>query len=321
MKLKNARGLLLQSIDIPFMNIPGQPLYEDRNDKDNLSGVYTGPVEYLETCSLVLSAVGIHHTFDRERSILTVPASQSDLAQRQLDLYFRENAGWPEVQVPVKVPTSTEKPPTLMMIGGLVLFFLVTGPWQENTLWFGSGAIDSQAILKHNEWWRLITALTLHADQVHLLGNCIIGGFLVHMLCRTIGSGLGWFSLIICGALGNFINIVVRDQAHHSVGFSTSIFAAIGLFSGLQMLAGNKPRLKGLLIPLGAGAGLLAMLGTEGERTDLGAHFFGFICGLSLGFLFSCLDVEKLVVNHSLQRKLFMITLMVILVSWMAAGQ
>lgn len=303
------------------MNIQDQPLHQAIQDQEVLPRVFSGPVKYLETCSLVLSAVGIHHTVDLNQSTLTVPASQSDLAQRQLDLYFQENTGWPEVRESVRIPTGTEKPPTLMMIGGLAIFFLVTGPWQENVFWFSSGAIDSQAILEHKEWWRLITALTLHADQVHLLGNCVIGGFLVHMLCRTIGSGLGWMSLITCGALGNFLNIVVRDQVHHSVGFSTSIFAVIGLFSGLQMLTGNKPRLKELLIPLGAGAGLLAMLGTEGERTDLGAHFFGFISGLSLGFILSRFNLQKLAVKFSLQQKLFMTTLAVILVSWLAAGQ
>jgi membrane associated rhomboid family serine protease len=281
----------------------------------------TGSAEYLETCSLVLNAVNIPHSFDPNQFTLTVPAPYSDYARQQLEQYFEENSDWPEKPVPAQIPLPNENPPTLLMIGGLAIFFLVTGSWQDHVFWFRAGAIDSPAILEQGEWWRLVTALTLHADQVHLVGNCVIGGFLVHLLCKSIGSGLGWFLLITCGILGNLFNILLRDQAHHSVGFSTSIFAAIGLFSGLQLLIGTRMRLKKLLVPLGAGVALLAMLGSEGERTDLGAHFFGFACGLVFGFLLNRLNIHKLAGNAQLQRKLFMFTLFVILASWIVAGQ
>lgn len=301
------------------MNNPDQPHFHERQDESDSPQVFTGTAEYLQTCSLVLSAVGINHSIDPDKSTLTVPAPYSDAARHQLELYFQENTGWPERSVPTKTPVSTEKPPTLLLIGGLAIFFLVTGSWQDNAIWFGSGAIDSKAILEQGQWWRLVTALTLHADPVHLLGNCVIGGFLVHMLCKTIGSGLGWFSLLFCGALGNFLNILLRGEVHHSVGFSTSIFAAIGLFSGLQLFTSNKTLLKELLIPLGAGAGLLAMLGTEGERTDIGAHFFGFACGLAFGFFLNRFDINKIALHRRLQQTLFMLSLLVIILSWMVA--
>jgi rhomboid protease GluP len=37
------------------------------------------------------------------------------------------------------------------------------------------------------------------------------------------------------------------------------------------------------MLPLAAGVALLADLGTGGERTDLGAHVFGFMVGLAVG--------------------------------------
>jgi len=302
------------------MLIPDQSFTQGKGDAEPPL-IFSGSAEYLETCSLVLSSVGIRHTFNPGNSTLTVPASSADAARYQLEQYFHENTGWPEKPARVKIPAQGGNPPTLLMIGGLIVFFLVTGPWSDNSPWFRAGAIDSRAILEQGEWWRLVTALTLHADQVHLLGNCIIGGFLVHMLCKTMGTGLGWFSLITCGALGNLLNILLRDQAHHSVGFSTSIFAAVGLFSGLQILAGRRINPKEFLAPLGAGAGLLAMLGTEGERTDLGAHFFGFACGLGFGFLVSRLEVHTLAGSDRLQKSLFVITMLVIFTSWMVAWQ
>jgi rhomboid protease GluP len=297
---------------------PSQTL-ESKEDNDTL--ILTGSAEYLNTCSLVLNAVGIQHSLDQSQLTLAVPAAYSEAAQYQIAQYFYENTGWPDKPVQTTLPSLGNNPPTLLMIGALIIFFLITGPWQDHTLWFRFGAIDSKVILEQGEWWRLITALTLHADQVHLIGNCVIGGFLVHMLCKTIGSGIGWFSLITCGALGNFLNIMLRDQVHHSVGFSTSIFAVIGLFSGLQILTGNKIRFKNIIVPLGAGVGLLAMLGTEGERTDLGAHFFGFICGLVFGFILNRLNVHKIAGNVQLQQKMFLLTLVIILISWIAVWQ
>jgi hypothetical protein len=36
-------------------------------------------------------------------------------------------------------------------------------------------------------------------------------------------------------------------------------------------------------VPIAAGLALLAILGTEGKQTDLGAHLFGFCAGLLFG--------------------------------------
>lgn len=297
-----------------------ETLYNESGATDGQDAlvVASGPPEHLELCSLILSAVGIRHALNQKHSELTVPAELAETARHQLDRYFEENRGWPEPPPPPPPVAHTGNPPTLLTIGSLAVFYLVTGPWQDNT-WFAHGAVDSTMILEHGQWWRLITALTLHADQVHLLGNCLIGGFIVHLLSRTLGYGLAALLLIFCGALGNFFNIVIREEAHLSVGFSTAIFAGIGLLSGLQVLAGPLTRLRNLLIPIGAGIGLLAMLGTEGERTDLGAHLFGFLCGLVFGALARRLNLERVINSAGLQEKLFALTLVVILVSWSMA--
>lgn len=297
-------------------------LTKDSNpENDEYRIVATGTSEHLTICSLVLNAVGIQHFIDLSHASLSVPAQSAEAAQYQLEKYFEENANWPEPSPSLPIQPHAGNPPTIITIGGLVLFYLITGPWDEQTPWFKNGAIDSQAILEQGEWWRLVTALTLHADQVHLVGNCLIGGFLVHLLCKTVGSGLGWLLLIICGMMGNYINIAVRGTAHYSVGFSTSIFAAIGIFSGLQVFAGRNFNFKQLIIPLGAGAGLLAFLGVEGERTDLGAHFFGFLCGITLGILVKQSGLLERTASISLQQKFYILSMSLVGVCWVLAWQ
>ncbi len=300
---------------------PDNTPIKNSNQEDENRIVASGPPGHLTICSLVLSAVGIKHFIDLSHSSLSVPIESAAAAKYQLDKYFEENANWPEPAPSLPVQPHAGNPPTIVTIGGLVLFYLITGPWSERTPWFINGAIDSQAILEQGEWWRLVTALTLHADQVHLVGNCIIGGFLVHLLCKTVGSGLGWMLLILCGAMGNYINIALRDTVHYSVGFSTSIFAAIGIFSGLQLFAGRSFSLKQFIIPLGAGAGLLAFLGVEGERTDLGAHFFGFLCGVGMGVLVRQVGLLRRTASISLQQKLYILGLSLVGITWVLAWQ
>ncbi len=283
--------------------------------------VASGSAEHLALCSLVLEAVGISHSLRSRDGTLTVPGKNADTASRQIRAYFTENADWPQAQTSLPIQVQPGNPSTLLMIGGLILLFWVTGPWQGDSIWFQIGAIDSRAILQQGQWWRLVTGLTLHATQVHLLGNCIIGGFIVHLLCKTTGSGLAWLSVILLGALGNLVNIAVRDTAHYSIGFSTAIFAAIGIFSGLQIQAGRRIKIRDLLMPLGAGAGLLALLGSSGKHTDLGAHFFGLLCGIGGGMVIRYFGLLRLAGNDRFQRRLYLLSLIIVVGCWILAWE
>jgi len=239
-------------------------------------------------------------------------------AAKQLEAYFSENRNWPPPKPKTNRFDAGETPPTFLMMTCLALFHWITGPWQQNNLWFEKGAINSNAIIHHQQWWRLFTSLSLHADQLHLISNIVIGGFLVHLLCRSIGYGTGWLVIILTGALGNLVNIAFRTIEHHSVGFSTAIFSAIGISCGLQLRLKN-PSVKQLLLPLGAGISLLALLGTEGERTDLGAHFFGFTCGIISGILIRKFNISQYTVRPLIQSVLFFLALFILLTSWWLA--
>jgi len=165
----------------------------------------------------------------------------------------------------------------------------------------------------------LLTALTLHADLAHLAGNCLIGGMVINLMSRMIGFGQCWLLLVLTGALGNLANICMRQQAHLSVGFSTSVFATIGLLTGLQLARSPSRSVRGLLLPLGAGAGLLAFLGGEGVRTDLGAHLFGFACGLACGWSGERSGLISRLQAQGWQIPLFLLALAAPIAAWMWA--
>ncbi len=285
-------------------------------EKNDISPVAHGTSEQLVVYSLVLSAVGINH-FQNKTTILVHP-EDAELAIHHIEAYREENRGWPPSPSWLIEQQQTDQPPTVLVMGGMFLFFQFTGPWQAGNPWFQAGAIDSLLILNDKEWWRLITALSLHADTVHLLGNCLIGGMIVHLLCKTTGYGTGWLMLILAGASGNFLNIVYRDTPHFSVGFSTSIFAAIGILCGLR-LKKKQSSPKDIIIPMGAGLALLAFLGSQGEQTDLGAHLSGFACGIGFGIFIKFTDLIKQAGNSKLQKNLFVIAVALVAISWFLA--
>jgi membrane associated rhomboid family serine protease len=105
----------------------------------------------------------------------------------------------------------------------------MSGDWQPEAPWFAKGAGNSTAILHHGEFFRLVTSLTLHADLVHLLGNCFLGIFLLHFFLQLTGNGLGLAAMLVTAVTANYLNVLVHGLGHMFVGFSTALFAIIGM--------------------------------------------------------------------------------------------
>ena len=276
----------------------------------------------VTTCTLVLQAVKIPHRIEQTNDGLQilVPDRLREAALYELVTYDQENRNWPPPPIqPDEDFTPLLQPPTLLLIGGLMLFSSITGPWDGSSIWFLAGSGDSNAILNQGQWWRLLTPLTLHADAVHLLGNCLIGAVLIHALCRLTGNGLGLFALLLVGVCGNLLNVLWHGPGHHFVGFSTAVFGIIGMLSSMGHKQRQQRTGQHLLIPLMSGAALLAMLGSSGENTDFGAHLAGLIVGLMAGWF---LDLKPLsLLKHSFwfQALLFTLTCTLVVSSWHAA--
>lgn len=271
----------------------------------------------LESLALVLEAMGIDYCIDEPSGALLVPAAWAAVAAQELHCYHQENADWPSR--PPMVRAHGAEAPTVLMLSGLVLLFGVTGPWAQQGIWFARGMIDARAIVEGGQWWRLITGLTLHADAVHLLGNCLLGGLLIHLLSNSVGYGLAWVTLLHAGALGNALNVLLRQAPHHSVGFSTAVFAVIGVLTAMQMVRGRQQAWQQMALPLGAGAALLALLGSEGEHTDIGAHLFGFVAGAVIGWPLGLPWISPKCQTPGIQALLFILTGLVVTWAWWLA--
>jgi membrane associated rhomboid family serine protease len=275
----------------------------------------------VELWSLVLLSAAIGHRLEKIEAgwAIRVAAADYESARWELAAFAEENRNWP--------PPRPQPPPVapgagrlaLAAAGGLACFYSFTGPWIPGNPWFQKGMIDGRAILYEGQWWRIITALTLHADINHLLGNISLGALVLYYLGLETGAGAALFLALLTGAAGNLLNVYLHGGGHQSVGFSTAVFGMIGALAGLRLLERGRG-LKGILLPLGAGAGMLAMFGASGAHTDLGAHLWGIAVGILAGLLCRKLfDWRPVALWRLPQVALALATIIVILAAWYLA--
>lgn len=275
--------------------------------------------QHVRIWSLVLSSQYIIHRVAGQTRVpaILIPSGEAEEAIEQITAFEKENAEWHTEWVPPSDIASPAATITVVALLGVFHALTVAGLYVSRAVWMSEGSAQAGLIVK-GEWWRVVTALTLHVDVTHVLGNMVIGGFFVVWLCRELGTGLGWLSILGSGALGNLINAYVQSPMHNAVGASTAVFGTIGLLSALRMRDAQDGG-KGVLLPLMAGIILMALLGTGGERTDVGAHLFGLVAGLVLGGLLSLLIRRGYFPAGRTQRHLAAGAIAVPILAWVAA--
>jgi membrane associated rhomboid family serine protease len=239
-----------------------------------------------EEWELALVAQGFSAGLSRtgEGFVLSVPQEEAGRALAELAAYEREN---PREGRETNPPA---EPPNLAAgtaAGGLLLsFFFVTELWFPTVGWVERGSADADRILR-GELWRAVTALTLHANLGHALSNAFGVAIFIGALSSILRPGPASALVLLAGVGGNLANALLHGSAHVSIGASTAVFGAVGILGGLAV-ARRGPRKtprRRRWVPVAAALGLLAMLGTGGERVDVLAHLFGFLFGGVLGVL------------------------------------
>ena len=237
--------------------------------------------------ALVLAALQIPFQIidDIASCALVVPAEYSAQAMQQLIQYDDENP--PQIAAVAKPLAHYNAWPGLVAYVVIICAVAVitdVATWAQD--WYVSGRVDG-ALIRAGEWWRTITALTLHSGLQHLTGNLVFGIMFGLFAGRLLGSGVAWLTIVVAAATGNAINTLLLESAHRAIGASTAVFAALGLVAGFvwrgKLMAQDRWPYR--IGPIVGGFALLMYTGTGGERTDIGAHLMGFLCGLFAGML------------------------------------
>jgi rhomboid protease GluP len=247
---------------------------------------------------LVVAAKELPHWIEREGEdwVLRVEEDAGEQVRRELEAFEAEERERPAM----RSVFPAENIPTLSLYVAawvMGMFFLVQnllGPaWEER------GVATSRQIL-HGEWWRTLTALTLHADASHIGANLATGLLFAAFALPRLGTGVTWLAIVLSGALGNALNAWgYRGEPHGTIGASTACFGALGILMGAEVFARwREPQTRSwwqMVLPLGAGLGLLAFFGVgeEGKNIDFMAHGWGFVVGAVEGVLAEGLRVKE----------------------------
>ena len=271
--------------------------------------------------ALVLAAVHIPYQLidDGQSCVLVVPAEQSARAAEEIRLYEEENppAG-PRVSRRIVYQDALPGVMGYVLVVCAVAWLAGFSIFDAN--WFAAGRVDG-TLIRDGEWWRTITALTLHSGVRHLLGNLVFGVFFGIFAGRLLGSGVAWLTIVVAGALGNTANTLLLESTHRSVGASTAVFATLGLLAGYvwrgQLMA--QDRWSTRFGPVVGGLALLMFTGTGDDNTDIGAHLMGFVCGFAAGMLLTALGRSPAPAH--VQRTSGLLAIGVVAMAWLLALQ
>lgn len=269
--------------------------------------------------ALALHVAGIESEVRSETHDFGVWVKSLD-AQRsrvELDAYTVENPEAPSARVIVHQPAHTWIGPLCYAIT------LVLMAWLEHRREFGIDWLEAGKThalgIRQGQWWRTVTALTLHADSLHLLANLMLGGVFGLLASQSLGVGVAWLGILVAGSLGNALNAWIRPPQHSSIGASTAVFAALGILAA-QAWRRNRWQTSWMQrwAPIIGGVLLLAYLGTGGERTDVAAHVCGFACGAGLGSLLGTLR-QRVLLARSAQWICGAVALALLATAWIIA--
>jgi membrane associated rhomboid family serine protease len=240
-----------------------------------------------EERAFMLHAVGIDSQVlpTGSRWSLFVLPSQADAAARQLRTYDRENPPRRRVLQPEGTQPKAWLGPVVYVVALVVVAWLAGNrAWAAN--WLAAGALDTSAF-RAGEAWRAVTALTLHFDVAHLLGNLGFGALFGWLAAQLLGPGVAFGAGTLAAATANVVNASFQPAEHVSAGASTVVFALLGLLAtyAWRRRADQGDRWAYRWAPLVAGVCLLGFTGVGGERTDVLAHLTGFVTGSLAGLL------------------------------------
>jgi len=235
--------------------------------------------------SLVLISQGIESTVDFSEDTgwgLILATAEHQPALNILEQYRAENRHWPWRQ---KISSrgvlfDWASLGWVLLIGAF--FWIQT---HGDSSFRDAGLMDAVAV-SHGQWWRLFTAIFLHADAGHFALNASIGLFLLGLTMGNFGTGFGLLAAYLAGAGGNIATWLIYTNGHLSLGASGMVMGCVGLLASQATVAAAQRarRWRYLAGGIAAGMMLFASLGVS-PGSDVLAHFGGFVSGLVLGCL------------------------------------
>ncbi len=241
---------------------------------------------------LVLASQGLVSTVTRIEDQWGVMVAEDDYDRsvETLRIWKNENLGWKWLN---PLPTAAGKffhwGSLAWALATVAIYFWSTAPGIKE-----AGMMDSQMVAA-GQWWRLFTAVTLHADLPHLLSNITSGLILLGLAMARYGTGIALLIAFLSGVGGNVAGFLLYPDAHRGLGASGMVMGALGLLAIASPVDGWDRQVGIGLIMRGIVATflMLVLIGFS-PRSDVVAHIGGYVGGVVFGLVMMHLSAKAL---------------------------
>ncbi len=234
--------------------------------------------------SLVLASQEIEAVIEfvpeGEGWLLLVPPEVYERSLATIRQYKLENRRWGWRQ-PVEWSGLLFHWGVLLWCWVMVLFY-----WMAGTLGpsFERAGIMDSVLAKYGQWWRLLTAVSLHKDIGHLASNISAGIVVLGFAMARYGAGKALLAAFLAGVGGNVAGLLIRTDPYYGLGASGMVMGALGLLAvqSADALRSSPHAVRRAIVGI-LGGFLLFVLQGLNPASDVLAHSGGFITGLVLG--------------------------------------
>jgi len=233
---------------------------------------------FLQEIELLFAALNIN--CEIEKKTIYLKSEDIDFVYKNLNEYLAE-----EIK---EIDTSKDTPVNILfsyfLIFGLFVFYFFTKSTNFN-YWVRIGGNDANKVI-NGEFYRALTSLTLHNDILHICSNILFFLILIKPVVKILKDGKTWFFILLAGFTGNVFSDYIYQAYHTSIGFSTSVFAVIGMLSFINFTINKEETFfVKKYLPFAAGIALLSITGM-GKNVDMAAHISGFFSGIVVLMLY-----------------------------------
>ncbi len=155
-------------------------------------------------------------------------------------------------------------------------------------------AATPESVFDRNEYWRLYTAIGVHADFEHLLSNAIVFGVLSYLLYGYFGAMVHPLLTVGCGGVVMGLSLATYPPLTILVGASGVTYMMAGFWLTLYLFVERRfTPAKRLLRSVGFGVIVLMPTVVE-PAVSYRSHALGFGIGVALGLAYFYVNKERL---------------------------
>jgi membrane associated rhomboid family serine protease len=169
------------------------------------------------------------------------------------------------------------------------IFEISFGNWTDPEVLHQLGALEPYAVVVQGQYWRLFTALFLHAGFVHLLFNLFALYVLGPPLERSIGSLRFAICYLISGLASSTgviaLTVIGFVQVAQLVGASGCIMGIVGAWAGFLLRHRHAPHAKQRLGNVLTIIAIQTAFDLSTPQVSMAAHLCGLFSGAVLGFV------------------------------------